>query len=205
MFSLLLYVSAKQSLHTESSTAAIASEALPASHWAHDADPFPGLNVPATHAAHDKPSSPVNPALHLQSTANELPVGESESCGQGRHKTLAVSLKVPLMQSVHAEWAVAAIPVDTLPASHCVHGVEPSICLNVPATHALHDTPSGPLYPELHLQSKGDPLVPAGAFASVGQGWHAVLPEILYVSARQSLHVDMTVAAVTVEYLPRKQ
>jgi len=32
-----------------------------------------------------------------------------------------------------------------LPAAHCVHASDPLLALNVPATHATHVPPSGPV------------------------------------------------------------
>jgi hypothetical protein len=66
-----------------------------------------------------------------------------------------------------------------------VQAAEPFVSLKVPASHALHSTPSGLVYPLLHVQ-----------FSS------ALLPTPEYVCAGQSLHVASEILPVFVEYLP---
>ena len=46
-------------------------------------------------------------------------------------------------------WAVSA---EYLPLEHSEHGAEPFTSLYVPAMHAAHAVPSGPVYPLLQVQ-----------------------------------------------------
>ena len=89
-------------------------------------------------------------------------------------------------------------PVNVLFA-HSVHSAPPICALNVPATHARHGPPSGPVYPLLHTHAALDPA--DSEFA--GQLEHAkldVAPAALEnVFAEQFVH---TAVPVTVLYLP---
>ena len=49
------------------------------------AEPMSALKVPGGHGIHGLPCDPKKPALHLQSEIEELPKGDSELLGQGRH------------------------------------------------------------------------------------------------------------------------
>ena len=53
---------------------------------------------------------------------------------------------------------VDAVPDEYLPGWHCEHTDEPLMSLYVPATHALHCCPSGPVYPLLQVQFRMIPL-----------------------------------------------
>jgi hypothetical protein len=80
-----------------------------------------------------------------------------------------------------------------------VHSALPICALNVPAPHARHGPPSGPVYPLLHTQTALDP--PDCEFA--GQLEHAptdVAPATLEnVFAEQFRHTDVP---ITVLYFP---
>jgi len=68
------------------------------------------------------------------------------------------------------------------------HGKEPLSILNFPAVQATHEAPLTPVYPALQMQSTSFPL-PASEF-DAGSG--------------QDRHVEIAVAAATVEYVPPK-
>jgi len=87
--------------------------------------------------------------------------------------------------SSHTSAWIAPSPVENLPCKHSEHALEPLTSLYVPATHATHANPSGPVYPMLHVQ-----LV------------MSLLPLPEYVCAGQALHVASDVSPVSVLYLP---
>jgi hypothetical protein len=58
----------------------------------------------------------------------------------------------PAPQSMHVEDTDAPEVEEYLPASQSVHALVPMVCLYLPKTHAVHDPPSGPENPALHLQ-----------------------------------------------------
>lgn len=50
-------------------------------------------------------------------------------------------------------WSILVAPFgEDLPAAHLVQTVLPTVLLYVPAEHTMHDPPSGPENPALHLQ-----------------------------------------------------
>jgi len=69
---------------------------------------------------------------------------------------------------------VAPIAVEYCPAKQLVHAAFPAAILYLPATHWVHDPPSGPVEPALHAQSV-IVLLPAGESALVG---HETQPEL---------------------------
>jgi hypothetical protein len=62
---------------------------------------------------------------------------------------------------------ISPVSVEYLPAEHCVHSSVPLLVLNVPAMHATHVPPSGPVYPMLHLQPVT--VLPLTEFECAGQ------------------------------------
>jgi hypothetical protein len=56
-------------------------------------------------------------------------------------------------------------------ARHDVHDAFPVVCLYFPVTHPVHATPSGPVYPALHLHALIAPLAPT-EFEFSGQFMH---------------------------------
>ena len=71
--------------------------------------------------------------------------------------------------------------------SPTAHGRDPVTDLYVPAGHAVHSPPSGPVYPVLHLQSV-KALLPAGELEPVGQSEHCALPVMsLYVPSTHAV------------------
>ena len=88
-------------------------------------------------------------------------------------------------QSLHVDSEISPVSVEYLPCEHSEHGAEPFTSLYVPAMHAAHCIPSGPVYPLLQVQ-----------LVSIE------LPSGEYVYAGHSLHVDSSISPVSVEYLP---
>ena len=81
-------------------------------------------------------------------------------------------------QSLHVDSEIWAVSVEYLPSEHSEHGAEPFTSLYVPAMHAAHCIPSGPVYPLLQVQLVSIEL-PSGEYVCVGH----------------SLHVDSEIAA----------
>ena len=103
-------------------------EYVPAAHALHAADPVDALNHPATHGVHVPALRPEEPALHLQAANAGLPVDELAFAGHVRH----------------AEIARAPTAAEYVPAEQLLHTTDPAEFLYVPATHAVHASPSGP-------------------------------------------------------------
>jgi hypothetical protein len=75
-------------MHVEITEAPTAVEYIPAQQVEQVALPVNDLYVPATHAAHEPPSGPVDPALQVQLVKAELPAGALEFDGQSLHVML---------------------------------------------------------------------------------------------------------------------
>ena len=162
-------VCAGQSLHVDSEIWAVSVEYVPLEHSEHGAEPFTSLYVPAMHAAHAAPSGPVYPLLQVQWVCCLLPTPEYVCAGQ----------------SMHVDSEISAMAVLYWPCEHSEHGAEPFTSLYVPAMHAAHCIPSGPVYPLLQVQLVSIEL-PSGEYVCVGH----------------SLHVASEIAASNVLYLP---
>ena len=102
----------------------------------------------------------------LQFVKAELPTGEVELDGQGMHVELADCLSC----------------VEYFPVPQSVHATAPVDDLYVPATHAAHGPPFGPVHPEVQVQLVKAAL-PAGALEF----------------GRQVRHVEFAVAPTAVE------
>lgn len=74
---------------------------------------------------------------------------------------------------------------DDACAGHAVQLAAPLLFLKVPAAHATHGPPSGPVKPGLHLQSVRWPE-PASAWEWAGQFWHSPSASFLKVPARHA-------------------
>ena len=89
-----------------------------------------------------------------------------------------------------------------------VQASDPAESLYLPATHASHAPPSGPVYPTLQEQSTSA-LLPASDTESVGQLTQVsgvVAPAVLeYLPLIQSTHQDAEDAPVMLEYFPLGQ
>ena len=88
------------------------------------------------HAAHCIPSGPVYPLLQVQLINIELPSAECVYAGHW----------------LHVDSSISPVPVEYFPSEHCAHDDDPFTSLYVPAIHAAHAVPSGPVYPLLHVQ-----------------------------------------------------
>ena len=77
---------------------------------------------------------------------------------------------------------ISPVSIEYFPGEQSVHGDDPFKSLNVPATHAVHTPPSGPVWPSMHVQM--------------------VLPGPEKALAGQSSHVASEILAAPVEYLP---
>ena len=75
-------------------------------------------------------------------------------------------------------------------AGHCgvKHGAVPRVSLKVPAAHAVHEPPFGPVKPALHSHMELFGLA-AGEMESAGHVWHVPGPApVLYEPAAQTVH-----------------
>ena len=120
---------------------------LPCEHSEHSTEPFTSLYDPAMHAAHCIPSGPVYPLLQVQLINIELPSAECVYAGHW----------------LHVDSSISPVPVEYVPSEHSEHGADPFTSLYVPAIHAAHATPSGPVYPLLQVQLVSSPL-PSGEY-----------------------------------------
>ena len=93
------------------------------------AEPLTSLKPPASHASHSAPSGPVYPLLQVQLVSCLLPTPENVCAGQ----------------SLHVDSEIWAVSVEYVPLEHSEHGAQPFTPLYVPAIHAAHVTPSGPV------------------------------------------------------------
>ena len=81
------------------------------------------------------------------------------------------------------------LPGPTVFEAHCKHAAEPATALYMPATHAVHGPPSGPVAPVLHRQ-----LV------------RTIFPVVVELdSTGQATQAVSAVAPVVVRYLPTPQ
>ena len=76
------------------------------------------------------------------------------------------------------------------------------VALYVPAEHAAHTPPSGPVYPALHIQFATLTLLLYGEYEFSGHDVHPEAPAFEYVPAVQSWHGSEPFAAL---YLPASQ
>jgi len=86
-------------------------------------------------------------------------------------------------EQVDSSWA--ASDGEYLPASHSAQAAEPGELLYLPAPHASHAPPSGPVYPALHWHL----ALPAALPEKAGHAVHPVEPgDALYVPSQQPVH-----------------
>ena len=91
-------------------------------------------------------------------------------------------------QSLHVASAIAAAAVLYLPREHSVQAADPFSFLYVPAVHAVHATPSEPVYPFMHVQLYMLTL-PCPDDACAGQALHGADPSTaLYVPSAHTAH-----------------
>jgi len=101
----------------------------------------------------------VYPLLQVQLIIIELP---SDECVYAGHW-------------LHVDSSISPVSVEYLPWEHSEHDDDPFTSLYVPAIHAAHAAPSGPVYPLLQMQSDTAPL-PTRASALAGQEMQASDP-----------------------------
>ena len=123
-------------IHVKADKPASAVLYVPCAHNVQAAVPFTSLKLPTSHAPHSAPSGPVYPLLQVQLVCCLLPIPEYVCAGQ----------------SMHVDSEISAMAVLYWPCEHSEHGAEPFTSLYVPAIHAAHVTPSGPVYPLLQVQ-----------------------------------------------------
>jgi len=149
-------------------------EYVPAAQAVHAAGPGLALNVPLAHAEHVPPSSPLHPALHLQSIGLLLPSSEFESDGH--------------------RWQVAAeiapTTLENWASEQLVQAASPGSGLYLPAMHSAQACPLGPVDPILQVQSVCWSLL-AGESEWDRQFWHTFVAAAIvaeYWPCRQLVH-----------------
>ena len=100
---------------------------------------------------------------------------------------------VPAGQFVHTADEIAPTAVEYAPAAQAMHAPAPVAALCVPAGHAVHVRPAGPVYPASHAQSSTDPATPSVCEFG-GHKLQFALPSGDHCPAGQSLHVSGPVA-----------
>ena len=75
----------------------------------------------------------------------------------------AAAVEDDVTGSTHVDADVAAVALLYFPAGHSWHAADPFTSLKLPASHASHSAPSGPLYPLLQVQLVSSPL-PSGEY-----------------------------------------
>jgi hypothetical protein len=175
--------------HVNAVVAAVAAEYIPVPQSLHAALPLAILYFPTPQAEHVPPFGPVNPALQVQAVDTELAVGALEFTGH----------------VAHVDAVVAAVAAEYVAAPQSLHAALPLAVLYLPATHAEHVPPSGPVYPgEQAATTHGPPAGPVYPVMQV-QAVTAVLGLGDIVFAGQVKQVDATVAPAVPEYVPAPQ
>jgi hypothetical protein len=137
-----------------------AAEYVPAPQLMHATLPLVFLKVPAAHGEQVPPFGPVYPALQVHAVTAELVLGEFVFTGHTKQADATVAPTVP----------------EYFPAKQPVHDALPLKSLYVPAPHASHGPPFGPVYPALQV--------------------HAVATELMLGALELSEHARQVVAAV---------
>jgi ABC-type cobalt transport system substrate-binding protein len=159
-------------IHVEEVVAPTVGRYVPAEQLKHPIEPLTSLYFPATQAVHVPPFTPVNPALHVQAAITELDASELEFAGQ----------------DTHTAEAVAPTATEYKPTAQSVHTTLPLLVLYLPATHAEHTPPSGPVKPALQTHP---PMAELDAAELVFTG--------------HEIHVEEVVAPTATEYKPTPQ
>ena len=127
------------------------------------------------------------------------------------HKTHALSLLapatpeyVPATQFTHTADEFAATTTEYAPAGQETQAFEPVTVLYLPAAHAEHRPPLGPVYPVLHAQSVCDPL-PGPVNELAGHKLQLGLPSGDHFPSGHDKHVSLPVAPKFTEYKPSEQ
>ena len=85
-----------------------------------------------------------------------------------------------------------------------MHAADPAAGLYVPATHAVHGPPLGPVYAALHTQSATSSLE-VGDEESDGQFTQVVRSADEYVAAGHAAQAELLTDSSTETYLPAAQ
>jgi len=170
----------------------------------HAALPFVGLYVPGTQFTHAPPFGPVKRVLHRQSVTSPLRASAAEFAGHIVQLALASAAYCSAGHILHVILLSAATVGEYVPIKQFVQFAEPFEALCVPATHATHDPPFGPVYPVLHRQFVMSPLR-SGAAEFAGHTVHFALACGAYSPAAHIAHVVLLSAATLAEYVPIEQ
>ncbi len=136
------------------------------------AAPVDSLYFPATHAVHEPPFAPVDPALQVQLVKAALPAGELEFD----------------RQALHVEFAEAPTAVEYVPAAQSQQVAAPVDSLYFPDAHAVHEPPFAPVDPALQVQSV-EAALPSGEFEFDKQARQVAAPaDGLYFPVTQAAH-----------------
>jgi len=206
------YLPLAQSTQSSSASLPAVAKYVPAGQAAHAAAPDTSLYVPALHAVHDPPPGPEYPVLHVQLVKAVLSDGESEFAGQAVQSEAsalpsvvenlpAIQLwqvlpefapvsgeNLPMLHFTQSPSAALPCVVKYVPARQGSQAAAPDTSLYVPAMHAEHAAPSGPVYPGLHSHVVWAAL-PAGESEFAGQASHVAAPDLsLYVPALHAVH-----------------
>ena len=123
-------------------------------------------------------------------TLTVVEYGKITFCGLLLSPQQSTDVVVPgsaLNPAGHCVQATAKLLVN-VSAGHVEHAALPDIFLTVPAAHATHGPPFGPVYPGLQEQSVML-VLPKDEFEFAGQLVHAALPfEDLYVPVGHIVH-----------------
>ncbi|MGB1607291.1 MAG: hypothetical protein ACPIOQ_81950, partial [Promethearchaeia archaeon] len=122
-----------------------------------DVAPMVGENFPAAQLVHAPPNVANLPVAQLvQSLSASDPAGEDLPAAQLVH-TPPAAANLPAAQAVQS--LPASDPAgEDLPAAQLVHAASPTDGLKLPAAHASHAPPSGPVKPGVHVHDASDAL-----------------------------------------------
>ena len=145
--------------------------------------PIVALYLLMPQSVHVPPFGPVEPALQVHAVSVGLATGESELVGHAKQVAFSVAPTVS----------------EYVPEEQGEHSDDPCTCLYVPAIHAVHSMPSGPVKPALQIQSEAASLA-AGASEFAVHSEHvlsAVAPlAVEYLPAPHSVHASLPLPAL---------
>ena len=131
------YELAAHAEHVPEAVAPVVDRYVPAEQSEQAAEPLTVLNFPATQAVHGPPFAPVYPTLQAHAATSELELGAFVVAGQ----------------ATQVDDALAPTVTEYVVIPQSVHAALPLLVLYLPATHAEHTPPSGPVNPALHIQA----------------------------------------------------
>ena len=143
------------------------------------------MYCPAGQGVHEPPVGPLYPALHTHAATDVLALGELE---------FAVHVR-------QVDSSVAPTVDEYFPAAQSVHAALPVPILYLPAAHAEHTPPSGPVYPTLQVQA-ATAVLGLGELLLLGHAEQVVAtvaPAVVeYVAVAQLVHCALPVAILYV-------